>query len=185
MQSCPPYFFAKPETRGQNSIKQARKMALSHDFCGIEHQKYECFTSTASGLLGQGDEGLPQIRRTLSRPVEGETQDLSVECEEGTIRVNGRNTPFSGFGAQEFDGIEFDRVGVIGVHVIDGALLSRLDRGGCTFWKEHLIRLHGLDPAEARHGMDFLRLQPKEREIREIEVGSGRRMVTGIARGDP
>src|SRR5262249_46032523 len=147
--------------------KQARKMALTHRFCGIEHQKNDLFTSYATGSLSQSDEGLAQVGGILSWLVERKAQHFLFECQKGAVGVDGRNAPFSGCGSEQPYRVKLDSFRMIGVHMVDGALCNRRDRRCCAFWQEHLIRLHGLDPPETRYGMDFLRFQAKEREIGE------------------
>ena len=89
---------------------------------------------------------------------------------------------FPGSAPRSLTGIERDGVGVILVHMIDGALRLRHDRRRCAFWQKYLSRRHSFDPAKPCHGMNFLRFQAPEGEIRKIEVGPGCRMMMGIAR---
>ena len=69
------------------------------------------------------------------------------------VRIAAGAAPIGGFGAQQLGRIEVHGVAMIGIHVLDGALLGLQQRAGVGNIGQKLLGLEVHDPPESSHQM--------------------------------
>jgi hypothetical protein len=108
-------------------------------------------------------------------------QCLRARLQVDAVRIAAGAAPVGRRRAKESGSVQIDRLAMIGIHVIDRALLGFQERLGAGKVGQEVAGLEIDDAAKPGDQMGPRRLDPEERKIPKLDKGFGRRMSGKVA----